>query len=96
MPIAMNVHSSQTRGHVSEGEDLEPTPEDRIHHECRADVRDDEKHLADRAETYARVTPSARHELRGMQDGVVEEHPCDAEDERGEIQRAENHRRPPS
>ena len=91
MPIAMKVHSMRRAVTYPSERTLEVPPEDRIHHECRADVRDDQKHLADRAEAHARVAASAGHELHRVQHRAVEEHPCDREDERGEVKHAEDH-----
>jgi hypothetical protein len=76
---------------IADGEDLVLPPRDRIEHDGRTDVRDDEEELQERAQVDLVVLP-ATGDVTGriVQHGLEEKHGRDRGEERDDEQHPEN------
>ena len=80
-------------GHIPHREYFALSLDDRVNHDGRADVRDDEQQLEERSEQDPVVLPRARDVANGVvEDRLVEHQRRDRRHERDEVQDAEKSR----
>jgi hypothetical protein len=95
MPTAMKAHSTTRAATYPRARPSFYRSEDRKQRQRGADVGDDQKQLAQRAELNARVSAGADDVLRVVEHRVVEDVPGDGGDERDEEQHTRDEREPP-